>query len=365
MNDTVPASLIRFGTELERAIARELTSSVLQPTASRRSRRRLAVTAAAAVGCVAAGAGAYAIVSSTNASTGESPWAQMVLRRVAAVAVPTSPNTILHVAGSETLSPDAQHDSATDVASLTAEQWSQQGPPWRSVMILHDAGGPVLRESSDGRIYDTQNDVLYAPPSLPSGHPDYTINPGSKAGTHTIQFQTKHGPVSQPISTSDIRALRDGEEQTSWAQTWNGRQAKLEPMIVPTSSQAAKLSAQQPSGASSDFATELRGLLKSGHARVVRTTTDDGRPAIEISSVRPQSGPQTTYYVDPHTYTPIEVDTYGYHNPDDVTRIHFRTYQLLPLKGNEHLVQFSVPKSATVDHSAADAFRHTGLPPFW
>jgi hypothetical protein len=365
VNDTLPPSLTRFGAELERAIARELKGSAPQPAASRSPRRRRAITATAVVGCAIAGAGVYAIVSSSSASTHQSRWAQMVLRRVAAVAVPTSPDTILHVAGSETLSPAAQHDSATHVASLTAEQWSQQGPPWRSVMILHDAGGPVLRESGDGRIYDTRNHVLYAPPKLPSGHPKYTIRPGSTAGTYTIRFQTKHGPVSQPISSSDIHALRDGDQQTSWAETWNGHQAKLVPMIVPTSGQAAKLSAQQPSGASSNFATELRGLLKSGHARVVRSTTADGRPAIEISSVHPQSGPQTTYFVDPHSYTPIEVDTYGYHNPADVTRIRFRTYQLLPLKGNERLLRFSVPKSATVDRSPADAFGHMGLPPFW
>ena len=279
--------------------------------------------------------------------------------------MPTSPNTILHVAGAETLSPAAQRDSATHVASLTAEQWSQQGPPWRSLMILHDAGGPVLREGGDGRIYDTQNHVLYAPPSLPSGHPKYTIKPGTKPGTDTIQFATKHGSVSQSISASDVRALRDGDEQTSWSETWNGHRAKLVPIVVPTARQAATLSAQQPSGASSRFATELRGLLKSGHARVVHATTDDGRSAIEISSVNPQSGPQTTYYVDPKTYTPIEVDTYGWHNPADVTRIHFRTYQLLPLKGNEQLLRFSVPRSATIDRSPAAAFRHMGLPPFW
>jgi hypothetical protein len=289
----------------------------------------------------------------------------MVLRRVAAVAVPTSPNTILHVAGSETLSPDAQRGSATHVGSLTAEQWVQQGPPWRSVMTLHDAGGSVLRESGDGRVYDTHNHVLYAPTSPPSGHPKYTIKAGAKPGTYTIQFATKHGPVSQPIGSSDVRALRDGNDDTAWADTWNRHQVKLVPIVVPSQTKMAQLSAQQPSGASSSFASELRGLLKSGHARVVRTTTDDGRPAIEISSVHPQSGPQTTYYVDPHSYAPIEVDTYAYHNPADVTRIHFRTYQLLPLKGNQHLLNLSVPKPATVDHNPADAFRHMGLPTFW
>jgi hypothetical protein len=51
--------------------------------------------------------------------------------------------------------------------------------------------------------------------------------------------------------------------------------------------------------------------------------------------------------------------------PADVARIRFRTYELLPLNGNEHLLDFSVAKSATVDRNPADAFRHRGLPPFW
>jgi hypothetical protein len=40
-----------------------------------------------------------------------------------------------------------------------------------------------------------------------------------------------------------------------------------------------------------------------------RTTTVDGKPAIEISSVHPQSGPRTNYYLNPTTYAPIELDS--------------------------------------------------------
>jgi hypothetical protein len=63
---------------------------------------------------------------------------------------------------------------------------------------------------------------------------------------------------------------------------------------------------------------------------VTRATTADGKPAIEIASV-PQSGPRTTYYVNPPTCAPIEPDTYGYES--DVTRVRFTDYQTLPIAG--------------------------------
>lgn len=352
--------------QLERELVhaeRDLAAASQSPR--RRPARRVRVVVGVAASCLVAGAATYGAVALTTDSVRESPWARMVLRRVAAVVVPASSNTILYVAGSETLSPDAQRGSATHVASLTAREWSQQGPPWRSLMILQDAGGPVLREAGDGRVYDTQNHVVYAPPSLPSGHPKYTITRGARPDRYMIRFETKHGLITQSIARSEVRALRDGTDTTFWAETFNGHQAKLLPLIGPSARGVAKLSSQQPSGSSSQFAAELRGLLRSGHARVIRATTDDGRPAIEISSVHPQSGPQTHYYVNPKTYTPIEVDTYGFDNPADVIRIHFTTYEQLPLKGNEHLLNLNAPRNAAINRNATDTFRHMGLPPFW
>ena len=109
-------------------------------------------------------------------------------------------------------------------------------------------------------------------------------------------------------------------------------------------------------------ATQLRGLLSSGHARVTRTKTDDGRAAIEIASVHPQSGPRTTYYVNPTDYAPIELDTYGDESPRDVTRVHFHAYEILPLAGHSDLLRFTAPASARIDRNPAD-YRHAASIP--
>lgn len=87
----------------------------------------------------------------------------------------------------------------------------------------------------------------------------------------------------------------------------------------------------------------------------------DGRPAIEIAYLHPVSGPATIYYVDPSTYAPIELDSYGYDSPKDVTRIRFRAYQVLPLAGHRALLAFAVPQSARVDRSPADYWHAAGL----
>jgi hypothetical protein len=94
---------------------------------------------------------------------------------------------------------------------------------------------------------------------------------------------------------------------------------------------------------------------------VTRATTDAGKPAIEIASVHPESGPRITYYVDPKTYAPIELDIFGYDSPKDVTRVHFTTYQTLSLAGHQRLLRFAVPSSASVDHTPADYWKAAGL----
>ena len=112
------------------------------------------------------------------------------------------------------------------------------------------------------------------------------------------------------------------------------------------------------------FAAQLHGLLSAGHARVIRTTTVDGQSAIEISSVHPQSGPRTNYYVNPTTYAPIELDSYGYESPKDVTRVRFSVYQRLPLAGHQRLVRFTAPPNARIDRVPADYYRWLVRAPF-
>ena len=133
---------------------------------------------------------------------------------------------------------------------------------------------------------------------------------------------------------------------------------------MPSRRQTQRLQSQQPDPASLAFAAQLHGLLSSGHARVTRTTTADGKPAIEISSVHPQSGPRTNYYVNPTTYAPIELDSYGYESLKDVTRVRFSVYKTLPLAGHQRLLRFATPPNARIDRTPADYYRWQVRTPF-
>jgi hypothetical protein len=156
--------------------------------------------------------------------------------------------------------------------------------------------------------------------------------------------------------------VRDGTYDVQWSVNWDGHVQSIGPMVGPSARQLARTQAQQPNPGSANFGAELHALLDSGHARVVRTMTNDGRRAIKISSVDPQSGPQTDYYVDPSTYAPIELDMFGFDNPRDVTRVHYTTYETLPLARHRRLLKLDVPRTARVDDTPADYWRAAGLP---
>jgi hypothetical protein len=71
-----------------------------------------------------------------------------------------------------------------------------------------------------------------------------------------------------------------------------------------------------------------------------------------------------TYYVDPTTYRPIELDNYG-SSPKDLTRLVFHVYQQQPIKANARLLGLHTSAGTIVDHNPAGFFRH--IPPllFW
>jgi hypothetical protein len=175
-----------------------------------------------------------------------------------------------------------------------------------------------------------------------------------------------HGDVeNQTLDASTARALRDGTDVVEWGAMYFDRSTqttKLGVLVGPSSSEAQQPQTVQPDPASTGFAAELRVLLSSGHARVKRTTTSDGQPAIEISTAHGASEPPTNYYVKPHTYAPIELDTFGYDNPNDVTRVRFTIYETLPLAGHEQLIQVTVPPTAHHDHTPADYWNAAGRP---
>ncbi len=362
MSSELPASLTRFGSELEHAIGRELAA---EAEAATRRRRRLAVRSGLVLATAAVAV--VAIVSSLASTATEPAWAQQVIQRAADVLTSArSPQTILHVVATQTKSPRALKDGPS-VAFLSEEGWLQQGPPWHRRVILHPAGGPVLEQGSDGQTYNMTSNELYPGPQLqiPNGKPHYTLIPTGHAGSYRFRVKLPHGGVyTQTFDASTVKALRDGSQTVSWAITWNGRVQQLQPLVAPSRQQMQVLSSQQPDASSLTFAAQLHGLLSSGHARVTRATTADGKPAIEIASVHPQSGPRTTYYVNPTTYAPIELDSYGYESPKDVTRVHFSVYQTLPLAGHRGLLRFTTPPNSRIDRTPADYYRWQVLTPF-
>jgi hypothetical protein len=326
-------------------------------------RRRWPSALRAGLVCAVAAIAALAVASRLWPQTTQPAWAKQALQRAAAVVIPpSSPHTILHVVFTETLSPLAQRDSDTTVSSLADEAWLQQEAPWRSRTIEHPAGGPVFEANSEGQIYNMTSHELDLPTPVPSGKPRYTLLPGAKAGTFRLRVKLRHGYNTTIVTAATARSLRHGTDQVGWAVTWNGHIQQILPLVLPSGRQLEEQSAQQPDATSSSFAAELRALLFSGHARVTRATTDDGEPAIEIASVHPESGPRTIYYVNPKTYAPIELDVFGYDSTKDVTRLHFTTYQTLPLAGNERLLRFQVPRTARTDRNRADYWRAAGLP---
>jgi hypothetical protein len=229
-------------------------------------------------------------------------------------------------------------------------------------VIAHVPGGPLVEEDGSLRLYNRTRNTLLPGTRVPNSTPRYTLT-AIGGGRYRLSAPLPNGGVSTPttIDAATVEALRDGTEAVSWSVAWDGHHQMIGPMVGPSARQIAQLQAQQPDPVSTTFAAQLHRLLDSGHARVTRTTTADGQPAIEISSVHPQSGPRTNYYVNPTTYQPIELDTFGYDSPKDVTRVHFTAYNMLPLAGHERLLRMTVPSTARVDHTPADYWQAAGL----
>jgi hypothetical protein len=356
VNTELPTSLTRFGEALDRAIARELAAApaVTEPV----MRRRLRLAARSGVALATLALLAVAVVSSLGSPATPSAWARQVVERAAAVLAPArSPRTILHLVATQTLSPLARKATAGVPASLSEEAWIQQGAPWAERVLIHTPGGPVFEKSATGQIYNTSSHELYRLAPIPSGEPRYTLAAGTKPSTYLLRVKARHGLSTSTITSAEAKLLRNGTDKVTWSETWDGHVQRLEPLVLPAHMGAST----QPNPSSVRFGTQVRALLTSGHARVSRATTADGRPAIEIDSVHPLQGPRTIYYVNPTTYAPIELDTFGFDSPKDVTRIRFSVYQAASLAGHRHLLRFSVPRDARLDRSPADFWHAAGL----
>jgi hypothetical protein len=362
VNDTLPTVLIEFGDGLERAIAREL--SIGEPTPlprERRSRRRRRTMVGVAAGCAAlAGAVAAVAVVVSGGGSDSSGFNRQVLR-AAAIALPTpSPNTILHVSVTQTTSPGARGDSAHLVPTLDAEGWFQQGPPYRSVTREQVPGQPPIWQN-DSRVYDPATKRAYTLPLLPS-RPRFTLTNGPDS-MDTLQVATAYGPVRETVSKAQARALRAGTDEILLIGSWNGHTFSVSASVTPKT-QATGSSVSAPTSTSLTFPARLHRLLQSGNARVAGRVTVDGRAAIKIAISGVSGYQRLIYYVDPMTYRPVELDSYGFSDAD-VTRLVFHVYQQLATKGNARLLRLHTAVGTTVDDNPAGFYQH--LPPllFW
>jgi hypothetical protein len=358
VNGTLPTSLIDYREALEDAIGRDLGRS--RP----RRRRALVLRSALAAAVVAAAAlGALSLVSR------DGPSASVVDRAAAAVA--TSPGTILHV---DMLGSQTNGDGS--VIHWRDESWQQQGPPHDGRQIETSADGSIVESATaDGRseLYDEARNTIYvsAPESTatPEELNSYSIDPGPKPGTAVLEVpghaaQAKGARVKKGvITTAQAKALRKGTAVIAWRfMKLKGGGVSSSLTVIPASSvpkpppSSDRDSADVDPG-SGDFRSQILALLRSGEAHVVGHRTVDGQDTIEIAS----ADGHTTYYVDPGSYRPVELDTRG---TDGGTSLRFRTFETLDAGADASLLSLTAQHpDAQIDrdpahYNAADARLH-------
>jgi hypothetical protein len=358
VNDTLPTALTQFGDELTRAIARELSTPEPTPPSRRRPPHRRRMLAGAAAACALAGAAAGVALVANGSSSANSASDQHVLR-AAEIALPKpAPNTIVHVSVTQTMTPAARSDSALLVPTVDADGWFQQGGQRRSV-TREQIPGQTPTWQTASRVYDPATKRVYVNPPFPSNDPRFTLTKNGRTGSYTLRIATSHyGPVNETITSAQARALRTGADGIQWQEGLNASGKFFLGAAVVSKAQSSNAgSAGPPSSTSLSFPAQLHRLLQSGHAQVDGHVTIDGRTAIKIAISGVSGYQRMTYYVDPTTYRPIELDNYGV-SSKDLTRIVFHAYQQLPLKGNTQLLRIHTSAGTTVDHSPADFYHH-------
>lgn len=362
MNDTPPTVLTQFGADLERAIAREISTPQPTPPPRRRRKGRWRRLIGAAVSCAVAGAAAAVVIVAAGSGTSSSGWDQRVLR-AADIALPKpAPGTILHLSVTQTMTPSARGTSALLVPTLNGEGWFEQGPPYRSLTREQVPGHQPTWQTSS-RLYDPATHRVYLSVRFPSPHPHLTLTPRGADGSFTLRIATSYGPVRETVTAAQARGVRTGVDEIQWIAGLNAsHKFFLSANIVP---KASNVNSVGPYASTSlKFPAQLHRLLQSGNARVVGRATVDGRAAIRIAISGVSGYHRMTYYVDPASYRPIELDDYG-SSSTDLTRIVFHTYQQLPIKDNAHLLRLPTSPGTSIDRNSAGIFQHTPPLLFW
>lgn len=282
----LPATLERFGAELEDAVRRDL--------GQRRTRRRL-IRATAVLAVVAACA-----LGLLSALTRGGP---SVVERAAA-ALQTSDDTILHYQ----LSAEQQNGDGTSV-SWHSETWQLLGTPFTRRQIQVGSDGiraESLTQGDANELYDSGTDTIYIATSK--------------------ELRAARMPTIEVVSRSKLAKLTGDPNATGAYFVRTGRAGLY---VIATEAGAERLRKQLERQASSgevtqDFRSDILALLDSGKARVTGHVQVDSRDAIRIESL---DGKQV-YLVDAATYDPIEWTTTG--NGGGVT-LRFPVYEELPV----------------------------------
>lgn len=337
---TLPESLIRYEHQLDAAVRADLAAH---------RRRRLAIRVSLA--CAAAAAVALGALSVFHAASVVRPASaeSVVSRSIAALA--QKPKTILHV---RMLGFQDNGDGTT--VRWSDENWQEQSPPFTGRTIQTGSDGSVVESASaaDGdQVYDPARNTIYVAPrskETPAELQRPHLLPGPRPGTYVLRIgPAKNGAPSLVVSSAQAKAFRAGKLDIAWRFRKGGGRPTLG--LIPAS-KLPKTPRPKPSPSpdpgSPAFRNQILELLKSGDARVVGHKTIDGRDTIEIRS----ADRHTTYYVDPGSYRPVELDTRG---TDGGTKLRFPVYEQLPLKDNGNLLSLTAQHpTARIDRNPAD-----------
>jgi hypothetical protein len=331
---TLPDSLVSYRQLLEDAVRHDLARG-------RGRRRRKVARLAFAVAATAALALGLASVFSGPAS------AQSILRRAAA-AVAATPGTILHIDITAT-----QDNGDGSTVTWHEQSWQLESPPY-SRRQIETADGSTVESGNDAagdEVYDAARNTVYVYPrsqETPAQANEPHLARGPKPGTYTLRV----GKASRVISGEQARAFRKGTLVVGFRVGADGQVSEsFVLMKAPKGyhrSKSSDHSDSSPDPDSPEFRNQILALLNSGGARVVGHKTIDGRDTIQIDS----ADGHTSYYVDPDSYDPVELDTRG--NGGGVA-LRFNTYETLSADGNANLLDVTAQHpNATLDRSASD-----------
>jgi hypothetical protein len=327
--------------------------------------KRTVVIRVAAVGTAVAAALAAAFALSSGGRDTVTPASAAVIRHALA-ALDQPAGTILHIDMTGT-----QDNGDGTTITWRDQSWQENDPPYDRRQVETTPDGSITESGNVGdseQVYDPTTNTIYMSTATSSSAANtkprtYRLSGGPRPGTYLLRLPVyrvlvKHGGVSRIMRTSEslvvtaaqAKALKDGTDVVRW-QRHPARPGHRHPRFMPAVV-AAPQASNPPTSADPDspaFADQIRALLRSGGARLVGHATIDGRDTLEIRS----ADGHTTYYVDPTTYAPVELDTTG---TDGGTSLVFTTYELLPANDtNDALLSLTAQHpSATVDQNQAD-----------